>query len=184
LAQLTRKAIINAFLNLLEKRPFEKITVRDIVVECGITRNTFYYHFEDVYAVLKELLAEHTMQEAENGTQEDCLVNCFLQAMRFVLQHKRAAYHICCSSRKDELLRCLNSEAETVIDRFVERASAGSNALEEDKARLVLFYRCALIGILGEWVEGGMRQDLTYEITRLGTLLEGTAQTALRQSSG
>jgi len=183
LAQLTKKAIINAFLTLLEERPFEKITVRDIVVECGITRNTFYYHFEDVYAVLKELLATHANVHSGEGEQSERLEDCFVEAMRFALEHKRAAYHICCSSRKEELLHCLNAEAGSVIGRFVERRSAGTNADPADKARLIRFFTCALIGLLNEWAEGRMQQDLAYEIRRLGILLEGSLESALSRSA-
>jgi len=182
LAQLTKKAILKAFLDLLEERPFEKITVRDIVVECGITRNTFYYHFEDVYAVLKELLATEAKRTSEKIGRSDRLEDCFMEAMSFVLEHKRAAYHICCSSRREELLRCLNAEAEIVIARFVEMVAGNTAASAEDKKCIVRFYRSSLIGILMEWVDGGMRQDLSTEIRRIGRLLEGSAQLALSRS--
>lgn len=182
MAQLTQRAILNAFLNLLEQRPFEKITVRDIVVECGITRNTFYYHFEDVYAVLKALLAEDAKRAAIQSGDSDRLEDCFMEALSFVLEHRKAAYHICCSSRKEELLRCLNAEAEPVLARYVDRASQGSEASDEDKARLVRFYRCALIGLLTEWVDSGMQRDLAIEIRRMGVLMEGSVKSALENS--
>ena len=35
--------------NLMRGRPFEKISVSDICVECGINRKSFYYHFRDKY---------------------------------------------------------------------------------------------------------------------------------------
>ena len=54
MSQLTKKAIVEATLRLAEKHPLNKITVRDIVEECGITRNTFYYHFHDIYEVLED----------------------------------------------------------------------------------------------------------------------------------
>ena len=43
-SELTKKAINQAFLEILEKKPLDKITVRDITENCGINRNTFYYH--------------------------------------------------------------------------------------------------------------------------------------------
>lgn len=43
MAQFTKQAIINSFLKLLEETPLDKITVKDIVEDCGINRNTFYY---------------------------------------------------------------------------------------------------------------------------------------------
>ncbi|HBJ10863.1 MAG TPA: TetR family transcriptional regulator, partial [Ruminococcaceae bacterium] len=52
MAQFTKKAIIDAFTELIGERPFDKITVKDIVTRCGVNRNTFYYYFEDIYALV------------------------------------------------------------------------------------------------------------------------------------
>ena len=41
MAQFTKQAIINSFLKLLEEMPLDKITVKDIVEDCGVNRNTF-----------------------------------------------------------------------------------------------------------------------------------------------
>ena len=56
MVQLTKTAIMEAFARLLAHAPMEQITVQAITAECGISRNTFYYHYGDVYALLKALL--------------------------------------------------------------------------------------------------------------------------------
>ena len=43
--QLTKKAIVNSFIKLLNEKPLDKITVKNIAEDCGINRTTFYYHF-------------------------------------------------------------------------------------------------------------------------------------------
>lgn len=44
-ADIHQKAIEIALFKLLNEKPLSKITVKDIVEECGINRNSFYYHF-------------------------------------------------------------------------------------------------------------------------------------------
>lgn len=180
MAQLTKKAILMAFINLLEQRPFEKITVRDIVVECGITRNTFYYHFEDVYGVLKELLASETARKSAQIGESDKLEDCFVEALGFAVEHKKAAYHICCSSRKDELLRCLNAEADGTLRRYIARKAQGTGASQQDIERIAAFYRRALLSFLSEWADNGMRTDLAEDVRTLGRIMEGTVNVALQ----
>ena len=58
MANFTEKAIKASFLKLLNERPLTKITVRDIVEDCGINRNSFYYHYRDIPALLEELITE------------------------------------------------------------------------------------------------------------------------------
>ena len=60
MSQFTKKAIIDAFVELISERPLSKITVKDIVTRCGVNRNTFYYYFEDIYALIDELFQLET----------------------------------------------------------------------------------------------------------------------------
>ena len=50
-----REALKASFLRQLEERPLREITVKDIVQGCGVNRNTFYYHFKDIPALLETL---------------------------------------------------------------------------------------------------------------------------------
>lgn len=51
----TDRDIIDAFLTVLEEKPFEKITIQDIITKAMINRSTFYQHFADKYAILEKL---------------------------------------------------------------------------------------------------------------------------------
>ena len=45
--------LAEALCQLLETKTLEKITVKDIVARCGVNRQTFYYHFHDVYDLMR-----------------------------------------------------------------------------------------------------------------------------------
>ena len=60
MANFTKPAIKASFMKLLNERPLNKISVRDIVEDCGINRNSFYYHFQDIPALLGEIITEET----------------------------------------------------------------------------------------------------------------------------
>ena len=61
----TRHAIGRTFLDIAAEVPFNKVSVREICKRMGITRTAFYYHFDDVYAVLDGIL--------ENMAVECCI---------------------------------------------------------------------------------------------------------------
>lgn len=50
---ITKDAISDTFLEILQKKNIDKITVKDISEACGITRQTFYYHFHDIIEVVE-----------------------------------------------------------------------------------------------------------------------------------
>lgn len=54
----SRRMIREAFLELLEEKKFEKITVTDIVDRADLNRSTFYAHYPDVYGVVEEIQKE------------------------------------------------------------------------------------------------------------------------------
>lgn len=52
MAKNTKEMILNSFLQLVEEKDVEKISVTDLVEACEISRQTFYYHFDDISALL------------------------------------------------------------------------------------------------------------------------------------
>ena len=48
-SQQTKQALAAALKELMAQKPIENITIHDLTEHCGIRRQTFYYHFEDVY---------------------------------------------------------------------------------------------------------------------------------------
>ena len=58
MSQLTQKAIHNSFIKLLDSKPIDRITIKDITDDCGISRNTFYYHYADLPALVEEMLMD------------------------------------------------------------------------------------------------------------------------------
>lgn len=51
----TDKAIMQAFIELLKEKPFEKITVQDILEQTPVTRATFYAHYHDKYEIAEKM---------------------------------------------------------------------------------------------------------------------------------
>ena len=52
-SQNTKKIMAASLKKAMKTHPLSKITVSEIVKDCGFNRKTFYYHFEDIYALLK-----------------------------------------------------------------------------------------------------------------------------------
>ena len=58
MTSLTKDAIKKSFLKLLNSKPIDKITVKEIVEDCGINRNSFYYHFADIPSLMEEIFTD------------------------------------------------------------------------------------------------------------------------------
>ena len=81
----TKKAIKDSMKKLLNERPLNQITVKDIVEDCGINRNSFYYHFEDMPSLIEEIVIEEVDKIIDEYPEIDSLEQCIDVAAEFVL---------------------------------------------------------------------------------------------------
>lgn len=171
--QFTKKAIIDSFIKLLNDKPLDKITVKDIVEDCGINRNTFYYHFGDIRTLVVDILNMETQRVISEHIEDKSWEEGFIAATKFSLENKKAIYHIYNSVSRDELEHYLNAIAKEVMSRYVSLISENINVSEEDKGLIISFYKCALVGMVLDWINSGMKGSPEQMIRRLGKLLDG-----------
>lgn len=77
----TQADLVEAFWKLYKEKPINKITVKEITDTAGYYRSTFYYYFEDVYAIL-EYIENSVMQEWES-----CISKAFQDEQICLLQY-------------------------------------------------------------------------------------------------
>lgn len=65
----TRKRIRQAFLELLEEKSFDKITVLELAQRADVNRSTFYAHYPDIYGVAEEIQGEIIQRNIEQFRQ-------------------------------------------------------------------------------------------------------------------
>ena len=90
MANFTRRAIKETFIHLLEERPLNDITVKDIVERCGINRNSFYYHYQDIPTLIEEIIKEDAEAIIRAYPSVTTIVDGFDAVIEFASQHRRA----------------------------------------------------------------------------------------------
>lgn len=183
MSAFTKKAITQSFVKLLNQRPLDKITVKDIVEDCGINRNTFYYYYQDIYALLDELLETETEAALENTDDYETLLQALQAATQFVRENRRAVYHIYKSVSRQRLEEYLYTVVDSKIMRLIRAAAKDLEVGEEDLKLIASFYKFALVGMILDWLDGNMQKDAEQIITRLGHMLEGNIYMTLRRAA-
>lgn len=157
----TKKAIQETFLALLDERPLNRITVKDIVEGCGINRNSFYYHYQDLPALLEEIIAERLRALMSDHPTIDSIEDGFDAALDFVLDHKRAVLHIYNSMSRDVFERYLMEVCLYVVTTYIDAAFAGQEISKEDKDMVIRYHKCACFGHIIDWLNTGMKDDVS-----------------------
>ena len=162
----TKKAIMDSFLHLLEKKSLEKITVRDIVDDCGINRNTFYYYFQDIYAVLEEYCDLLIEKLPKNASIFDTVLALYGYTEQFATEHRRAAKSLSFSLGFEGLDRYFGERFEPILSHlFAQKFGAPPSQI------FLRFLRHGLIGIGLSMLRGEkLSDDITAELQHLLSL--------------
>lgn len=169
----TKNAIITSFLKLLDERPISKITVKDIVDDCGINRNSFYYHFQDIPSLICEIVADEVKHIISLHPTVDSFEECIKIASEFfITQHKRAL-HIYNSANRDIFENYLLRICDYIVNTYLSGEFAARKIKEDDKRVIVRFYKCELFGQIIEWLNSGFDDDINAVNSRLCKLQKG-----------
>lgn len=184
MTSFTKKAIKESFLKLLNEKQLNKITVKDIVEDCGINRNSFYYHFNDIPSLLEEILVEQADEFLQSKTKPDSIYECLLSAISFALDNKTAMMHIYNSANKEMFEQYLNRVSQRTVSEYIDVVSGDYKISDEDKEVIAMYYKSLLVGFVIDWLGGCMKYDLSIKIRRICELFDGSMERAFKRSSG
>ena len=174
----TKKAIIESFLHLASKKPLEKITVRDVVDDCGINRNTFYYHFQDIFAVLEEICLSGTAKMKPALPLGEMLSDLFLVLIGYAGRYPRAMAHIAASIGQSGAERYFAKGFDGTVFTVLERETGSADATELRTA--TVFLRHAFIGLFVDWINATGKIDGEKLAARIARMAQGVCD-AIKQ---
>ncbi|MBC6678532.1 TetR/AcrR family transcriptional regulator [Zhenpiania hominis] len=147
-----KQYIADAAERLIEEKRAKKLTVTDIVEECAITRQTFYYHFEDIPDLINWMLK----QEFEKATREinrsggnlEYAMRRFLEtAMSKEVVMKR----VLATNYGDVIRQLLIQNMRAYLLQLIEEKRLFADATRLELKVIVNYYVYAIAGVLNEW---------------------------------
>ena len=181
----TKKTLAASLKRSMEKKPLSKITVSEIITDCGVNRKTFYYHFEDIYALLKWMLEEEAVEVVK---QFDLLVD-YREAVLFVLHYVRANRHLLCcaydSMGREEMKRFFYADFIGITQSIIRdtEQQLGIHAEEQFKEFLAHFYTEAIAGLLIGEFTGKEEHDPEQVVEYLSRVLKNSLPSLLMSTT-
>ena len=170
MSKLTDKAIQNSFKRLLVRKPIDRITIKDITDDCGISRNTFYYHYSGLPELVEKMLMNDLEELMLKYPTIDSLEEGLNVTARFVLSNRRAVSHIYNSSQRYIYERCLMKVCRKCIANYFEIAVSKEYIDGEDREVLIDYYKCLCFGIIIDWCDNGMKDDYSDSFHKILTI--------------
>ncbi len=178
----TKNLIKQEFIKLLNKKSLHNITVTEIAKQCKIERKTFYYHYENLPQLVKEIFDEDLEDVIKEFNETLSWEESFISAEKFILENKKVVKHMYESDYKVELEKYIFSISGEIMRKYVRRVAKDTKAQEIDIKLIAYFYQCALSSSLVEWVATDMKTDPKLVTRRLGKLMDGNILESLKRS--
>lgn len=151
-SERTKILLAKSLRELMKKKPLDKITIREIVEGCNVNRQTFYYHFQDIYALVEWIYRYDTKVLLSSSSSTDDWSAMIKKIIDYAAENR------------EEILCVLNSRANVYFGNFVyESVYSGlryaiDKVDEENKIDdyykefITNFYSMGVCGIADEWV--------------------------------
>ena len=179
----TKRALAASLKSIMAHKPFSKITVTEIIDDCGVNRKTFYYHFENIYALLHWMLEQESVEILKHFN----LMTDYRDAVSFVMDYIESNRHIinCAldSGGRDELHRFFFKDFMGIADSVLRgmEEKYWQKLPDEYRSFMAEFYCEAIVGMIVSWIRNRKCRDRDFIqesiISILRDSLRGVIQT-------
>ena len=176
----TKAALEESLKRLLLKKPLDKITITDITTDCGISRMAFYYHFKDIYDLVEWSCVEDGTKALQGKKTYDSWAEGLTQIFEAVLENKPFIMNVYRNVDRERMERYLYHLTYDLIVGVVQEKSKDLDISGEDKKFIANFYKYGFVGIMLEWIQEGMKEDIEELVNKMSLTLHNTVTTSIR----
>lgn len=182
----TKKKLAASLKKLMMVKSLRRITVTDIVKDCGVNRKTFYYHFEDIYDLMKWILE----QEAVEIVKEFDLITDYKEAALFVINYIEENAHIlnCAYDAigQEGMKRFLYQDFIDIIKKTITEGERKEGIYLEQKFKEFLcnFYANSCAAMLVSWFRDPGGQSKEEMVEYLHIIIQSSLPEILKNSPG
>ena len=177
----TYLAIKASFIKLLSERPLSQIKVKDIVADCGVNRNTFYYYFHDIPSLIEDMVTEEAEHIIRKYPSADTIEDFFETTIDYMLEKKSLFLHIYNSVNRELFEQYLWQVCERVVILYVDSILDGRQISTEDRRIIVQYLKALSFGVVSAWLQAGLTDDIRLTFERIYHLKKGTVEEMIRR---
>ncbi len=171
---ITKKAMAESIKELMKKKSLEKITVSDIVQNCGLNRQTFYYHFKDKYDLVNWIYNSEIVATISSVSVGDNWSAAMLNVLNIMKKEKVFYIGSLNLDRQCMFHDFLFSATRDMLVRIIRQHNL-QEKLEIDSADCVFiaeFYTYGLVGMVIQWAKSGMREPPAEIVGKLAHFID------------
>ena len=167
MAASTERALAESLKNLLSKKTLNKITVKDITDSCGVNRQTFYYHFHDVYDLVEWMFTQAAQEYISTGLSTENRKNVLMGVLDDLVGERQFILNTYHSLDRRQLDQFMQRLIRPALVTFAAEAAEKKDVGREDIDFVADMCTYALVGIITEWVASSLTDNYSGTLEKL-----------------
>ncbi|WP_051280533.1 TetR/AcrR family transcriptional regulator [Anaerovorax odorimutans] len=168
LTEMTKKIMAESLKKLMATKPLNKISIKEITDDCGVNRQTFYYHFHDIYDLLAWMYHQEALILLKQN--DSCLTwdDGLILLLRYIQKNEAIALCTLNSLGHDHLKQFFYNDIYSFSLTIVNELAEGLTVSDYHKNFIAHFYTVAFAGLVENWLRDGMKEspeELVHLIT-------------------
>ena len=181
MANFTRMAIQESFIKLLNERPLKQISVIDIVNECGVSRNTFYYHFQDMPELVESIVRQNADRIINEHPRIESIADCVNAVINSWFSNRKAVLHIYKSLNRNIFETYHWKTCEYAVTSYLDTITENIKLSEEDRRILINYMQAVCFGIVMFWLDSNLDENILDDMQRICEIKQGDVQSLIEK---
>lgn len=174
-----RQIFADTVMEMLKSKSLSAITVTDIVTQCGVSRQSFYYYFDDIYDLIEWYFTQETEKALNEYSDIDSWQTGYIRLMRWAQKNKPLVLNTYRSIQREYIEVFMYRVLYQYIIKVVNTEAEDLQVSQEQCAFVAQFYTLAINAVSLEWIRTGMNDKPESIAESVNFLIEGDFQKAL-----
>ena len=159
-SEAAKREICAALKTLMAQKPLNKISIAEIMQSCGMARQHFYYHFEDIYDAVRWMFDQEAVALLREHEGVMLWQDGLLQLFQYLQENRAVCLCALHSISREHLKRFFQTDIHAIIQSTIQRIVMELNCQTSDDEvdLLTKFYIGALTSMIEEWLLGDIKE--------------------------
>jgi probable dihydroxyacetone kinase regulator len=160
MASMTKRMIAHVFLQLTDEKDVDKITVKDIVERVEITRQTFYYHFQDIFDLIESILEQKMTEIYQKSLEASTMTEALRMLLSIIEEHPSLIRKIQASQHHEQINQLFFQTMIAYFRKMIDTKQLFMDMSRADMEFSLHFYSYGIAGMIFEACQKNRQVDL------------------------
>lgn len=169
--QKTEIMLCKAFMDLMKKYPFPKITIQKIASKCGVNRQTFYYHYDNIYDLMACAFEYETVHEC-HMFEADSWEEVMKRFLYWMKKNRVVMKNILTNMESRYLRQAMYPLIKRSMEKYYRTNAILSDEAEIDTEFLNRFLTYGITQYIIEWIDADFKENIDFMMHEMLMMLD------------